>query len=80
VADAAPITEVNLLAEMRADLETLADPHATPEATRAALWALSSRLPRILYIHRTELATWVTLGTGLPAAVGWIIRKISGEP
>jgi hypothetical protein len=78
VADAAPITEVNLLAEMRADLATLADHHATPAATRQALWALSSRLPRIFYIYRTELATWVTLGTGLPTAVAWIIRLMAG--
>ena len=51
VAESAKITDDVLRVELREDLDTLKDHHATPEATRQAIYRLGSRLPRILWVY-----------------------------
>ncbi len=79
------ITEGDLKAELREDIETLRDPRATPEATRQALYRLCSRLIRISAQATklpAELITQITvIGGGIGAlgyAVHVVIRLITG--
>jgi len=79
---AAQITDEVLRAELRADLETIRDPHAEPEESRQAIYRLGSRLPRILWVFRKEAFIGFTgmtaVGTGLEWSVTTIIRLFMG--
>jgi hypothetical protein len=54
VTESAKITDEVLRFELREDLDTLKDHHATPEATRQAIYRLGSRLPRILWVYLSQ--------------------------
>jgi hypothetical protein len=82
VTESAKITDEVLRFELREDLDTLKDHHATPEATRQAIYRLGSRLPRILWVYRKKAFVYFTgataVGTGLEWSVSTIIRIFLG--
>ena len=73
---AAQITNELLRKELREDIATIRNPHATPIETRQAVYRLSSRLPRILWVYRKDGVEGFLKLTGLGRALEWSVSQI----
>lgn len=77
VAQAEKITEADLKTELVEDLATLKDPHASPEASRQAVYRLVSRLIRITRYTMSETAKLVEDVTIISGGAWVLVRLLT---